>query len=750
MSSKDVSPRAHEYHTFLFWPPLKTASPSENITLHYDVCGNDVVGLQKSNIVHFSPLVTASGRTFNVLNTEGSSYVLPFPVDAPPGTSFKMARRSLDRNYVVTIINQTDVVLYDVRDTESSPLCEVISCKQSSLRPRKDNFHVMDVVWLSTDSFLIVCSSYMDTYRVLPPGPPGSNRRARTTFIKRVNTTVDMFHYFPQHSLIMVVNKDKREAIKPYIVVHPDCTLKALDKLSIAAENAAEHTSSIPGHSEFIPLDAARNPKMYLRIITLYGVTFAVVVTPRQELLLFFFNMDELIFDRLLSVNIYDEGSVGINVIDNLLVVHNLSKKLTFVYDIRTKLRNGSTLHPLCLPLEIRPVRVGAKGLEDVEDESTMVGIFNPKSTEFHNTAHGPIIIDKANGKVYSVGINLPAVSRSLQVSTSLEFLMRRSSSVPYILGILQNMVIDPVYALTNIAAAFTMINVPYSEFFRRKTITRMTHSPTAAAHRLHHRAISANALGIKVFPPPPPSIPIDTVPLPMSVTTDHDVHATNRYLQIVDQLEVYKSVFHPFVDEPRVKRSHLIAVVIEYVYSLAQQNITLHELIQRFLIDLFIDAKDVNPPFHILHQLLMFRVIEDSEPVAMQLLKLETLYPPAFQLALDMLVRVKAFTTIVHVLVSRKMIVRAMEMILHNQITNVPLGMFFESIPNDVESNSLFVAVYELAMKYNRTVRGVDDHSFLDSDKCDAVKLKYMSLASHPSFVSPLTSPRSRLVPQS
>jgi hypothetical protein len=57
---------------------------------------------------------------------------------------------------------------------------------------------------------------------------------------------------------------------------------------------------------------------------------------------------------------------------------------------------------------------------------------------------------------------------------------------------------------------------------------------------------------------------------------------------------------------------------------------------------------------FYQLHQLLQYHVVSDSVHVACQLLSLEGTYPPAYQLALDMLKRLQTHEQILEVLLTK------------------------------------------------------------------------------------------------
>jgi hypothetical protein len=97
------------------------------------------------------------------------------------------------------------------------------------------------------------------------------------------------------------------------------------------------------------------------------------------------------------------------------------------------------------------------------------------------------------------------------------------------------------------------------------------------------------------------------------------------------------------------------VAVLTEYIRSLNFH----HLAVEAFLNELLINFLVRNNRFYQLHQLLQYHVVSDSVHVACQLLSLETTYPPAYQLALDMLKRLQTHDQIVEVLLTKNQVRR-------------------------------------------------------------------------------------------
>lgn len=106
------------------------------------------------------------------------------------------------------------------------------------------------------------------------------------------------------------------------------------------------------------------------------------------------------------------------------------------------------------------------------------------------------------------------------------------------------------------------------------------------------------------------------------------------RTQAVVDQSDVYTHVLSPFTENKEMPHKFVIAVLMEYIRSLNQFQIA----VQHYLHELVIKTLVQHNLFYMLHQFLQYHVLSDSKPLACLLLSLESFYPPAHQLSLDML----------------------------------------------------------------------------------------------------------------
>ncbi|EDV23201.1 uncharacterized protein TRIADDRAFT_58243 [Trichoplax adhaerens] len=126
-----------------------------------------------------------------------------------------------------------------------------------------------------------------------------------------------------------------------------------------------------------------------------------------------------------------------------------------------------------------------------------------------------------------------------------------------------------------------------------------------------------------------------------------------------IDQSELYSKVLTSFLDNKKANRKFLISVLIDYIRSLNFCRLSVQYCICELLINLIVENKS----FYQLHQLLQYRILTDSKPLACLVLSLEKAYPPAFQLAMDMLKRIPSCNEdVVETLLSKKHILAALQ----------------------------------------------------------------------------------------
>ncbi|KAM6135556.1 regulator of MON1-CCZ1 complex isoform 2-T2 [Pterocles gutturalis] len=157
------------------------------------------------------------------------------------------------------------------------------------------------------------------------------------------------------------------------------------------------------------------------------------------------------------------------------------------------------------------------------------------------------------------------------------------------------------------------------------------------------------------------------------------------------------------------------IAVLMEYIRSLNQFQIA----VQHYLYELVVKTLVQHNLFYMLHQFLQYHVLSDSKPLACLLLSLESIYPPAHQLSLDMLKRLStANDEIVEVLLSKHQVLSALRFIRgiggHDSIS----ARKFLDAAKQAEDDMLFYTIFRFFEQRNQRLRG--NPSFTPGEHCE------------------------------
>lgn len=188
----------------------------------------------------------------------------------------------------------------------------------------------------------------------------------------------------------------------------------------------------------------------------------------------------------------------------------------------------------------------------------------------------------------------------------------------------------------------------------------------------------------------------------------------------IITQEDIYTQFFVLMEENPK-DRQFNFCIIDAYINSLNNFNIEVKPFIYNSMVDNLVR----NNSFFKLHQLLQYRVVPDSTHVACQLLSIKNQYPPAFQLALDMLKRLNDPMRIIEVLLSEKLFIEALKYINlapkeHTQ--NIITRIIEETLASDDEvlyliiinhfkSKNVIIDDIVDQMKF-QTINGKDDTS--------------------------------------
>ncbi|MBV95289.1 Uncharacterized protein C18orf8, partial [Eschrichtius robustus] len=207
------------------------------------------------------------------------------------------------------------------------------------------------------------------------------------------------------------------------------------------------------------------------------------------------------------------------------------------------------------------------------------------------------------------------------------------------------------------------------------------------------------------------------------------------RTQAVVDQSDMYTHVLSAFTEKKEMPQKFVVAVLMEYIRSLNQFQIT----VQHYLHELVIKTLVQHNLFYTLHQFLQYHVLSDSKPLACLLLSLESFYPPAHQLSLDMLKRLStANDEIVEVLLSKHQVLAALRFIRgiggHDNIS----ARKFLDAAKQTEDRMLFYTIFRFFEQRNQRLRG--NPSFTPGEHCEEHVAFFKQVFGDQALMRPMT----------
>jgi len=283
-----------------------------------------------------------------------------------------------------------------------------------------------------------------------------------------------------------------------------------------------------------------------------------------------------------------------------LILVHSLQGSSTHIFDIAvTGIRNqteGSLFYEHSSVLgktSLSSAPTSAKtyspefGGSDVSYNPTWV-VFLPN-----------IIVDARNGQLFTVGVKIKRAMCGNAV-TLCNFLLHRHSGKQPVLNHMKSCLADSSVSLNSLSMMFQEIWRAYS-----------VHQNSSDQSFLYCNTM-VGCYG-----------KLDGTP--------GLVHAG----VLIDQSELYTTVLVP-AQQDGVDLCRIQSVIVELLLSLA-----LYKLKPRqFILEMFINLAVKTQQFYQMHQYIQYGVITDSKHLACIILSLENVYPPARQIALDMMSR--------------------------------------------------------------------------------------------------------------
>uniref|UniRef100_A0A8C6XEL0 Regulator of MON1-CCZ1 n=1 Tax=Naja naja TaxID=35670 RepID=A0A8C6XEL0_NAJNA len=408
--------------------------------------------------------------------------------------------------------------------------------------------------------------------------------------LKSQNINVNWFMYCPESSVILLSTTVVGNVLQPFYF--KGGAMSKLSKFEIELPTATKSSKLSLSERD-------------IALTTIYGQLYVLYLRHHSrtsnstgaEVVLYHLPREGSC-KKLHILKLYRTGKFALNVVDSLVVVHHQDTETSIIYDIKLKGEfDGVTLHQLVLPpRSIQPYQIPVAGPASVTNQfpvpcklySSSWIVFQPD-----------IIISASEGFLWNLQIKLePTVNLLPDKGKLMDFLLQRKDCKMVILSVCSQMLNEPEGgSLSVIATVFDKLNHEYKRYLEAEQAYTMA---------LETGQSRGN---------PPPKRPV-------------------RTQAVIDQSDMYTHVLSIFTEKKEAPHKFTIAVVMEYIRSLNQFQIA----VQHFLYELVIKTLVQHNLFYMLHQFLQYHVLSDSKPLACLLLSLESIYPPAHQLSLDML----------------------------------------------------------------------------------------------------------------
>ncbi|GMT12449.1 hypothetical protein PFISCL1PPCAC_3746, partial [Pristionchus fissidentatus] len=285
-------------------------------------------------------------------------------------------------------------------------------------------------------------------------------------------------------------------------------------------------------------------------------------------------------------------GMFGVHVIDSLVIVHLQQQRRSLVFDVG-----------------IRPEEVNQWAVFEAEMAPAAallaltggVSLLSPLYSHSWVIFSPDIVIDPDAGLFSRVTLRPEKATEHIKdTMTLLHFLLNRSTDKKAALGVLCDAVMKRALKQRELSTIFDLVNGRLAAAAAAREAATSPAKPSAADARS------------------PLSLPSHTWPL-------------------ITQEELQSHVLIPASErEESASKRYLGNAQLAYIRSLRKHAVPVDPYLNDSLVETLVAAGETSR----LYQLVNYRTIGDSKPLAFLLLSFETRYPPLFQAGVDMLMR--------------------------------------------------------------------------------------------------------------
>lgn len=536
------------------------------------------------------------------------------------------------------------------------------SCKGRSTQ-------IIGFCWTGLNDIVFVTNQGIEFYQA-------QGEKCSLKLLKHYNATVNWFVFLPESSVLLLSSGIMGNIIHPYLFKTGN--IMRLPKFEV--ENPPSTRNPQPG--SLLERDVT--------VANIYNNIYVVVLRnqPRSfnavgaEIVLYQLQKDTPA-KKTAVLRLGAVGRFAVNVVDNLVAVHHQASKTSMIFDINCPGEFDGQVtqyYPVLSPLPIEPYMMQVKLNEHTENgegqtREVVCESYSPNWVVFQPN----IIIDAKLGCLWKLNVKLSYMINMIEDKGKLiDFLLLRSGSKPVIVSVC-NEVLTPgrQTSLGNVALIFDKINAVYAEYLELNSTGTASVQDTTKENEL-----------------------------------------TGHWFQkqsVLDQHDMYAAVFASFVDQEKVSHKFVVAVLIEYLRSLSHHKIPVEYYLNEFIINLLV-KKNL---FYQLHQFIQYHVLSDSKSLACLLLSLEQVYPPAYDLALDMMKRLgTAQEEIIETLLLKGVIVSALKQLQNFDMIDSAAPRRFLAAAMKTGDDMLFYTVFTFFQQRNIKLR--KSPKFVRGEQCE------------------------------
>uniref|UniRef100_A0A8C8K3L1 Mic1 domain-containing protein n=1 Tax=Oncorhynchus tshawytscha TaxID=74940 RepID=A0A8C8K3L1_ONCTS len=410
------------------------------------------------------------------------------------------------------------------------------------------NASILGFCWTNWNEIVFITDQGIEFYQVLPD-------KRSLKLLKSQSINVNWYMYCPETAVILLSTTFQGNVLQPF--AFKSGTMSKMSKFEI----------ELP----VVPKPAKLNlSERDIAVANIYGQLYVMYLkhhsrttdSPCAEVILYQLPREgSCKKTNVLKLN--TTGKFALNVVDNLVVVHHQSTQTSIIFDIKLREPDCAlNVHqPVLPPRSIHPYRIPLTGID-----SSSWSVFQPD-----------IIISASEGYQWYLQVKLPPTVNLLQDKGKLiDFLLRRRDCKMVILSVCSQMLNgEDKGSLPVVATVFDKLNQVFKEYLEaEQTYTVAMESGPSRGSAARERPVRTQA--------------------------------------VIDQSDMYTHVLSSFTEKKDVSHKFIIAVLMEYIRSLNQVQIT----VQHYLYELVIKTLVHHSLFYMLHQFLQYHVLSDSKPL--------------------------------------------------------------------------------------------------------------------------------------